>query len=276
MSLSNFLNGVQNATKTLNEIAYPTGGFEAPSEFSGAPISLGDFYFDEWETPESIRHGMTQDIVVHPFPGGGEVIDVMGGREKPIEWSGRFFGDGHEERARLLKAQCERGKRVTLAWGQWDYDVIIIDTDFEERFGQTLYSIVCKVADKRQPGANQPGLAQVLSSDLTTASGMLGAGSLSDQLKGAKGLLGAVTSTASTAVGFIDAVTSVKSEIDTRLASANNMIRNIGSLGGIADAADTVSKLRSLKSAAQDVSNLGGTTAYLGRALNNAKKGLGR
>lgn len=274
MSLSNFLNGVSHVTQTLTEVVQPTASTSSSGEFEGAPLSLGDFYFSDWDSPETIQHGVCQMITAHELIGGEQVFDVMGARYKPITFRGKLFGQGYEDRARRLKQLCIKGARLPLAWGPWNYNVLIEEEDFEDRSGWTDYQITCRVVE-RKPVEEGSTLSQALNADITKVQGMVGAGSLSDALTGAKGLVGGIQAAAATATQFTSALITVKTEIDNRVALASDAIKNIRSVGGIANAGDALGALRSLKSASQSVATLSASASFLGRAVQNAKRGTG-
>ncbi len=274
--LSSFLNGANHVADTLTEIVRPlsAGVSSSSGEFDGEPLSLGDFYFSDWDSPESITHGVCQMITAHELIGGEQVFDVMGARYKPITFDGKLFGQGFEDRARRLKQMCIKGARLPLAWGPWDYNVLIEDADFRDRSGYTEYTVTCRVVE-RKPVETGGSLTSALGSDLTEASGLLGAGGLADTLTGARGLIGGIQQFADTASKFTSTVMSVKGQIDAQVTMASETIKNIRSGGGIANATDAIGALKSLSSASRSVANLSASAGFLGRAIGNAKRGTG-
>lgn len=96
-----------------------------------APLALGDIVFNDFEIPEHLVVGGKQKLVIHSLPGGGRVVDAMGGEDAPIRWSGVFSGQQAAERVRLLERIRRSGERHTLTWDAWRYTVVIQDFEAE-------------------------------------------------------------------------------------------------------------------------------------------------
>ena len=97
---------------------------------SSSPI-LGPIVLTGFEVPERITFGGKQRLIVHAMLGGGRVVDVMGGDDAPIRWSGVFSGQNAVERVRALERLRRRGDTVTLTWDAWRFLVIVKDFEAE-------------------------------------------------------------------------------------------------------------------------------------------------
>ncbi|MBW4024941.1 MAG: hypothetical protein HIU92_17730 [Proteobacteria bacterium] len=98
-----------------------------------ATVTLGLVNLETFEIPQTITYGGRQRLAVHDLPGGGRVIDVLGGADTDITFSGIISGSGAERRAQLLNALRISGATVPLSWGEQYYLIIIAAADFDYR-----------------------------------------------------------------------------------------------------------------------------------------------
>jgi hypothetical protein len=104
------------------------------------------FTFKSFEVPQSIPFGGDQHLTVHELIGGGRVIDAMGRRDRPIEWSGWFIGQDATERAQMLDVLRISGAQQKLTWNEYVYTVIVRSFTAEfQRFYQIPYRISFEV-----------------------------------------------------------------------------------------------------------------------------------
>lgn len=137
-------------------------------------LSLGEVDFTAFEIPSVIAFGGRQSLAVYRLPGGVRVVDALGPDDADIAWRGILSGAGATDRARALDALRIAGQKVTLAWDEFFYSVVIRDLQFEFCNSWWIpYRISCLVVE--DPGA--PVLSAVVailsavSSDLVKAGG---------------------------------------------------------------------------------------------------------
>ena len=94
-------------------------------------VSLATITLQAFEVPSAISFGSQQRMAVHDMPGGGRVIDVLGGSSNEIAFEGILSGSTAEERAYLLEALCVSGVTVPLVWGQHYFMVVVAQADFD-------------------------------------------------------------------------------------------------------------------------------------------------
>jgi hypothetical protein len=139
-------------------------------------VTLGVVTLDSFEIPASIVFGGKQRLAVHDLPGGGRVIDVMGGTDSDITFSGIISGSGADTRAQLLDALRISGARVPLSWGEEYFIVIIGEADFDYRKSWWIpYRLRCVVQSNLVYGAFAIATSAAISiaSTLTTAASFL-------------------------------------------------------------------------------------------------------
>ncbi len=96
-------------------------------------VTLGLVTLEAFEIPATIAFGGKQRLAVHDLPGGGRVIDVLGGTNTDITFSGIISGSGADTRAQLLDALRISGATIPLSWGEQYFLVIISEADFDYR-----------------------------------------------------------------------------------------------------------------------------------------------
>lgn len=207
----------------------------APLPGADGAVILGDFAFNQWEIPEKIPFGGSQQLQVHRYLGGGRVVDANGADPMDLSWSGRFQGGDAYLRARRLDTMRALGQVLTLAWDEFRFSVVIREfrADFE-RFYQLPYSITCCVVqDETQPiyVVPPPTPVAALQTDMDTATGQgddLGDLTVQDALAQVQSKLSDV----STLVGQASAVGIPVGPLAKALSFAQ------GGVNGVAQAAD--------------------------------------
>ncbi|GAB0116895.1 hypothetical protein [Acidisoma sp. 7E03] len=94
-------------------------------------VTLGFVQLQSFEVPAVIHFGGRQRLAVHDLPGGGRVIDVMGGADDDIVFGGVISGDNADTRAQLLDALRISGASVPLSWGEQYFIVIVAEARFD-------------------------------------------------------------------------------------------------------------------------------------------------
>jgi hypothetical protein len=96
-------------------------------------VTLGLVTLEAFEIPTTIAFGGKQRLAVHDLPGGGRVIDVLGGTNSDITFAGIISGSGADTRAQLLDALRISGATIPLSWDEQYYLVIISEANFDYR-----------------------------------------------------------------------------------------------------------------------------------------------
>lgn len=203
----------------------------------------GDFAFSGYEVPEKIPFGGEQQLVEHELVGGTRVVDAMGRRDAPLEWSGIFIGSEALLRARTLDAMRVDGLPLGLTWSELAYTVVIksLRADFERRY-QIPYTISCTVVrDRTSPHAGwQASVDDTIRGDMATAAALgtqVGDSKLTGLLGTLSGAIGSVSSfakaTQTTINSVLGPVGAVTAQVHTLIASSANTIANVATVGGI-------------------------------------------
>lgn len=207
-------------------------------------LQLGDFTFQRNEIPESIAFGGEQALVVHRLVGGTKVVDAMGDFTGPISWTGWIEGPDAVSRARQLIAMRAAGAPMVLSWSELQFAVVIreFDPDFH-RFYKIPYRIVCEVVEDltlSTAGTGDFSIDDLINGDMSAATGLadqIGSSTLSGLVATASSAVSAVSSFANAAQSTLNSVlqpiAAVRTEVQTLIASANNTLINITTLGGI-------------------------------------------
>jgi hypothetical protein len=96
-------------------------------------VTLGLVTLEAFEIPATIAFGGKQRLAVHDLPGGGRIIDVLGGTDTDITFGGIISGSDADTRAQLLDAMRVIGTSLPLSWGEQYFIVIIAEADFDYR-----------------------------------------------------------------------------------------------------------------------------------------------
>lgn len=129
---------------TVNILSAVTAAGQLFGGFS--TLTLGPVQFSGLELPSHMPIGGKQAVVVHDMPGGARQVDVMGPREGIIRWHGILYGQAQSTRARQLDRLRQSGQVVRLAWGEYAYDVIVVDFGCGTKIvGPMPYRIACLV-----------------------------------------------------------------------------------------------------------------------------------
>ena len=133
-------------------------------------LQLGTFLFEDFEIPERINFGGEHRLVTHRLMGGQRIIDAMGQDDADISWEGRFRGFDAAFRARQIDGLRQQGKKVSLVWHTFAYDVVValFSADFE-RVNEVPYRITCRVVQDQAAamgGLLSKGIDALLGDDL--------------------------------------------------------------------------------------------------------------
>jgi hypothetical protein len=127
-------------------------------------VTLGFVRLQSFEVPTAIGFGGRQRMAVHDLPGGGRVIDVLGGADDEIVFSGIISGQDADTRAQLLDALRISGASVPLSWDEQYFIVIIAEARFEYRKSWWIpYQLRCVVRSNLIYGAAATTASAVLS-----------------------------------------------------------------------------------------------------------------
>jgi len=140
-------------------------------------VTLGFVRLQSFEVPTAIGFGGRQRMAVHDLPGGGRVVDVLGGADDEIVFGGIISGEDADTRAQLLDALRISGASVPLSWDEQYFIVIIAEARFEYRKSWWIpYQLRCVVRSNLIYGAATTVASTALSiaADLTQASAILG------------------------------------------------------------------------------------------------------
>lgn len=246
-------------------------------------LQLGDFTFQRNEIPEEIAFGGEQALVVHRLVGGVKQVDAMGDFTGPIAWSGWIEGPDAVARARQLIAMRAAGAGMLLSWSELQFAVVI--KEFEpnfHRFYKIPYRIVCEVVEDltlSTAGSGELSIDDLINGDMldsTSLSDSIGDSSLSGLMASANSAVKAVSSFAnaaqSTLNSVLQSIAAVRNEVQTLIASANNTLVNITTLGGILPnnpIATQVQRLGNQLAAAQQLPVLVALDRTVGRVQMN-------
>lgn len=111
-----------------------------------APVSLGDFAFQDFEIPETVKWGGAHMLKVHKFVGGARTIDAMGPDDADIPWSGVLLSSDASQRADILNQMRISGQAQPLVFLDRYYMVVIKSIELDQRrINYVPYRIVCTV-----------------------------------------------------------------------------------------------------------------------------------
>lgn len=272
MSLTSILNGVQGATRALENVVHPAQTTQPnTAALSGAPISLGEFDFDNFDVPEEVHFGVSQNITIHTLSGGRRVVDVHGPEEEPLRWSGMLFGPDADQRVRQLSDMARDGRKRVLSFPEFDFDVLLVR--FSHRMKRTTwfeYDIECVVLGVNAMVPAKPGLSTLANADLNSATASLPmtASGAAGKLATAHGLLSSINSSAQAASDFVGALEDVRTTVTNHLAVTTSAIRDIGRIG---EGGSLASKITGARDSFEAVSRFSNTLGYVGRTLSNVQ-----
>lgn len=95
-----------------------------PSEQTPLTLTTANvvFQFQDFEVPEELTLGGSQQEATHQFPGGRRSVQVFGAvPPERIPFSGIIQGPGSFQRAKALDAIRISGQPCTLSYGLWKY-----------------------------------------------------------------------------------------------------------------------------------------------------------
>jgi hypothetical protein len=206
-------------------------------------LTLGDFVFADMEVPDEMALGGGQMLSIKQLIGGRRVIDALGRSDRPVEWSGIFFGPKALSRARYLDGLRIAGKALKLTVAEASLTVVIADYEYRLMAGRYPYHISCLViSDDAAPLTALSTLTSdgMINGDLATV-GVLSASIGDGQLSGLVTTLGAAISkvssfakaTTATINTVLQPISDVQARVTTLIGSTGNALSNLTSLGGV-------------------------------------------
>jgi hypothetical protein len=177
----------------------------------------------------------------------------------------------------------EAGEPQQLTWSELDFVVVIRDfrADFQ-RFYQIPYTITCEVVQDltlSTAGLGEPGIDDLISGDLGTASGLMSSisdstlGSLFSSVQSAiQGVSSFANAAQSTLNGVLQPIAAFRTQAQTLIAQTNNTLMNVTTLGGILPnnpISTQVSKITQQIVAAQNLPTLVQLDRVVGRIQGN-------
>lgn len=247
------------------------------------PVSIGDFIFQGFEVPESIRWGGQQSLTVHKLVGGQRVIDAMGPDDDDISWSGIFLSSDASDRADQLDQMRIAGVQQTLTFAGRSYDVIVRHFRADQRkLNHVPYSIVVTVLNDYGPNQQDPSALSQVTEDINNALGF----DITDALSEAQNTLNTVTPVLVPLVALVggtSAATSVATGLGTaqgfvnagadlangQIAGITNAASSVGNVIGATTAKDANNNMATAGSATATAAMAAGMGAYIGRAALN-------
>lgn len=207
--------------------------------FGGAgSVTLGDFSFDSFEVPETIRWGGKQHIVSQTMPGGTNVFAAMGIEFPPLSWSGIFDGMNALSRSRQLYTMLNAAALITLSWNDRTYTVMVSDYEASDTKTNWIpYRISCLVLRDETLSSNPPApsLLSQVTADIAGAIGVTpaqltqGVGTALSAAQAAATVAGAVTAGSSAALALTGAVATAATAVNAATVLANSQIATLAS-----------------------------------------------
>lgn len=211
---------------------------------SDLTLTLGDFVFQGNEIPEHIPFGGEQALVVHNLVGGVKQVDAMGAFSGPVEWSGWLRGPDALQRARYLDTLRSDGNALALAWHELMYVVVVrkFEADFQ-RFYQMPYRITLEVVEDLNVAVRSlagDSVDNLIGDDMNTAGDLVdglnldGLRAAFDAVQSAIDTVSSIATAAqSTLNSVLQPIAALRTQISTLIASTNNTLLNVTTLGGI-------------------------------------------
>lgn len=225
---------------------------------SDVKVTLGDVTFKGMEIPSKIPFGGEQDLVVQKLVGGSRVIDALGAFENDIEWSGIFFGSDAIWRAKYLDVLRMKGKELRLTWSSLDYQIVIksfvADYEYETRIPYKITCVVIKNNTIRIVRAATRDHDYIVNEFLDSA--VMYATSATEQnmaefdaevavnladiktkmirvQSSIRNLNGLIRATVDQINNIRNQITDVQNQVTRQIASVNNFLGTITTLGGV-------------------------------------------
>lgn len=237
------------------------------------------FNFSRFEIPADIALGGEQMLAKHKLVGGARKIDAMGKDDAPIQWSGMFIGEGADDRALYINGLRVAGRKLTLTWHKFNYDVVISTFHYNyQQYYRLPYSIAFEVVqDNTDPVRSvvSAGVDAALASDMLNANSLgLAIGdaqvtALLDTLdSGLKVLNTMATATQSAINNVVGPIQKIQGRLGTLTSSAGNIVSNASTLGGATAGGQT---LLSSSLAFGNMGNMLNLNGVMGRMLRNVR-----
>lgn len=223
------------------------------------PIFINDLVLEDIRGASGISFGGSQILAVHRLPGGGRVVDALGGSDADLRWRGVLRGSAAYELAQELDSLRVAGAPVSLSWGQAAYTVLIAELDLEFDCPWWIpYSIRCTVANALPASAGfmQGGATNAALADITSASAWFDVGSLAASVTATSGSAPVAQAVALAQANF----TTVKASLSSALQVAQTDLNS--------------AFLIAQTSAAGALAGLVAAQSFLGRANTNFRTAI--
>jgi hypothetical protein len=236
------------------------------------PVTLGGYTLQSFEIPTVICFGGRQRMAVHDLPGGGRVIDVLGGADNDIAFSGIISGDNADTTAQLLDALRISGTSVPLSWSDQYFIVVIAELTFEfQKPWWIPYQLRCTVQSNLVYGlaATAVSAAARIAADLTSASGLLASTPIS--LTGAEAALstaGATTLGTSAYDQALSTLSAAQASLSTAVSTAGSGLPSFDLSLMTQDPAAAATNVNAVTGSAGQLASLSAAQAFLGRGLS--------
>lgn len=211
-------------------------------------LQLGGITFSGLEIPEKLQWGGDQSLVVHELVGGVRVVDAMGRKDAPIEWSGYFMGSSAMGRAQYLNTQRILGQPLQLSVDALLFTVVVQSFTASYEYAYRIpYRITCAVVrDEATPTTfgTMLGIDDAISTDFANAIGL--SAIVNDSALGS--LMGAVGSAINAVPTFANAaqttinsvllpIASAQARAESLISSASIIVQDAAEIGNIAASA---------------------------------------
>lgn len=250
-------------------------------------LTLGSFQFSGLEIPTQIGFGGSQSLAIHKLVGGERVIDAMGRDDRPLEWSGLFFGANAVDRARELDAMRIAGTPQTLLWNAFNYLVIVRDfsADFRRQY-EIPYRLSCEVvSDNTTPitGPTTASIDDAMAQGLSAAqiqAEIIANEALSESIAALANVMDTIQTywsiAASTAGLVASAIANAQTTVASLIGIAESTVSALPGFGGVVAGSDALSMALALDAALSatleeaELWNLAGILGVMAQNLNSA------
>lgn len=234
-------------------------------------VTLAFVRLQAFEVPAAIGFGGRQRLAVHDLPGGGRVIDVLGGADDEIVFGGIISGDGADTRAQLLDALRISGASVPLSWDEQYFIVIIAEAQFDYRKSWWIpYQLRCVVRSNLVYGAAATAASVALSIAADLAQAASGLDLVPASLAAAEASLGQAGATTPGTAAYATSLSNLaaaQGSLATGVTTSGLGLPGFDlSLSGQSPAAASAS-LSAVTTSAGSLATQTTASAYLGRAL---------
>ena len=235
-------------------------------------VTLGLVTLQAFEIPATITFGGKQRLAVHDLPGGGRVIDVLGGADTDITFGGIISGSDADARAQLIDAMRVAGTTLPLSWGEQYFIVIISEAEFDYRKPWWIpYRLRCVVQSNLIYAAASIAIsaAASITSNLASAASFLS--TPQTELTAARAALGQAGATTYGTAAYgqcVAAVTAAQSAVSTDVATTGGVLPSLDLGFAGQDAASAATAVTATTATAGSLAALTAARGYVGSGLS--------